>query len=1113
MSFTEKFAKYFNDSFRTRGSAYYRNGSVLLQPGDEGLFLATVLGARDFNVKVQVKNNIYRAECDCSYFQKWGAACEHIWAALLAAENQGCPGFNAVSSDDSCRRCVNDGVSKPVHSANAAACGGTPQKPAQVRPSRPGWEDLLDEVRVHEEREAKEIQKCRLKQDCEILYIIDAVAMPEKGAVTVDVAVRERKRDGEWGVPQTARFTSRQIALLPDSEDREIISVLKGASNSSYSYGGYCADLPLASHLTLSHPLYNILVPQMCRTDRCYLRCGQQNHELRVISWDEGPPWEFHLNLSLDESRRHYILQGVLCRDKEEMALTQPTLLLEDGLLFTTDQVGPLNDFGAFSWISRLRKKLSLSIPVSDQARLLKRILELPRLPRLSLPEELHYEEIKMPPRPRLVARTAKRTPPARRGFYAYRAPKQQSVNDESIIYGELSFDYNGTVLQANELKGAVFHVGERKLIVRDADAELEMAGLLGRIGFKEAHLDEIGAEALQISPKKFPKAVAALLEKGWHIEAEGKLYRSPGSFRISVSSGINWFDLDGKVEYDDQEATLPKLLEALRRGENMVQLGDGSFGLLPEEWLKKYVLIAGLGEVKEDTLRFSRRQALLLDALLAEQPAVWCDEAFAHTRSELRSFEGIGPENPPSTFVGELRHYQAEGLGWLSFLERFGFGGCLADDMGLGKTVQVLAFLETRRFQGLKKRPSLVVVPKSVVFNWREEAQRFTPQLKILEYAGLNRSDLREIFSDYDLIITTYGTLRRDIMDLRNIHFDYCILDEAQAIKNEDTATAKAARLLHAEHRLALSGTPIENHLGEIWSLFEFLNPGILGASSIFRLHTDQSYDPDEQTRSLLARGLRPFILRRTKAQVCKELPAKTEQTVYCEMEKTQKKLYDELLTHYRHTLLNRVQDEGLNKSKMHILEALLRLRQAACHPGLIDKTKIHEQSGKLDALLPQLYEILDENHKALVFSQFTSFLAILRKRLDGDQVVYEYLDGATRDRAGRVERFQNDPDCRLFLISLKAGGLGLNLTAADYVFLLDPWWNPAVEVQAIDRTHRIGQTKPIFAYRLIARDTVEEKVLELQDRKRDLADAIISADSSLFRNLTREDLELLLS
>jgi SNF2 family DNA or RNA helicase len=454
-----------------------------------------------------------------------------------------------------------------------------------------------------------------------------------------------------------------------------------------------------------------------------------------------------------------------------------------------------------------------------------------------------------------------------------------------------------------------------------------------------------------------------------------------------------------------------------------------------------------------------------------------------------------------------------------MNFLRRFGFGGCLADDMGLGKTVQALALLEARR-TGRKAlapgehetplRTSLVVVPRSLVFHWKREAERFAPELRVLDHTGSARLKPSGHFAEYDVVLTTYGTLRRDALHFKDQRFDYCILDEAQAIKNSATLSAKAARLLRADYRLAMSGTPVENHLGELWSLFEFLNPGMLGSASLFGA---AGRNPDAATREVLSRALRPFILRRTKGQVARELPEKTEQTIYCDLEPREKRLYDELRDYYRARLLRNGDAESMSKLKFQALEALLRLRQAACHPGLIDKKKTAEASAKVDTLIAQLDQVMDEGHKALVFSQFTSLLAIVRQRLDGAGIAYAYLDGRTRDRQARVEEFQNNPDLKLFLISLKAGGLGLNLHAAEYVYLLDPWWNPAVEAQAIDRAHRIGQTRQVFAYRLIARDTVEEKVLELQRTKRDLADAIVTGNNSLIQSLTREDLQLLLS
>jgi superfamily II DNA or RNA helicase len=734
-------------------------------------------------------------------------------------------------------------------------------------------------------------------------------------------------------------------------------------------------------------------------------------------------------------------------------------------------------------------------VPEKDGGDLLVELMKDSNPPPLRLPEELRVEEVQVPPRLRLKV-------DALRQYGAQR------------LTCHLAFDYEGISVPFDSPGRGLYIPEARRFLLRDRQAEDAAVQRLREVGVqfippkyyqKQSHWE--------MPQSRLPRVARELVPAGWDIEADGKMFRRASGFGAEVVSGIDWFELHGWADYGNTRVDLPTLLKAVDRGDSMVALQDGSYGVLPEEWLKKLGALPGLGHKQEGHIRFNRRQAGLLDALLAAQPEIVFDQTFAGVREELRRFDGIQPAPQPEGFAGQLRHYQLEGLGWMDFLRQFSFGGCLADDMGVGKTAQVLALLETRRLLRASEKlgPSLVVVPRSLVFNWKQEAARFTPQLRVLDHTGLGRQT--GLFEEHDLVLTTYGTLRRDAPAFTGIEFDYVVLDEAQAIKNAGTESAKAVRLLRANHRLALSGTPVENHLGELWSLFEFLNPGMLGAASVFKMAGGAARNPDPETRSLLARALRPFILRRTKQQVAAELPAKTEQTLVCELAAPQRKLYDELRDHYRASLLQRIDADGLAKSKMHVLEALLRLRQAACHPGLIDKQLVSEPSAKLDLLRLQLGEVIEENHKVLVFSQFTSLLAILRSRLDADGITYQYLDGKTRDRQACVERFQNDPECRLFLISLKAGGLGLNLTAAEYVFLLDPWWNPAVEAQAIDRAHRIGQSRQVFAYRLIAKDTVEEKVLELQNSKRDLADAIINADNSLIGGLQREDLELLLS
>jgi hypothetical protein len=839
------------------------------------------------------------------------------------------------------------------------------------------------------------------------------------------------------------------------------------------------------------------LVERLARSGRLRLRRTEGEEDPPTMRWDDGQPWRFSLDIRPELGGKRWAWRGSLRRGDHRMDLSEPLVLLPGLLILGVGRAARFDDLGVMPWILRLRYEKEITFVEPQQDLMLGRILAETRVPPLELVESLRLEEINAKPRPCLTLRT----------------PRQNWGLGSDKLIGELEFDYDGAVIPAGRTTPLAVSTELGLVIRRDPRTESAADVKLFELGFREAKDPRLDPGTLELPAKRMAQVTKELVVAGWRVEAEGKLIRPAGEFKLAVSTGIDWFELEGGLAYGDQHISLPELLAAARRGESMIELGDGSMGMLPEEWLKKCGMLADLATAENGCLRFGSAQAGMLDALLAAQPEIRVDAAFEKVRQNLRQFEGVVAIESPPGFHGELRPYQCEGLGWLDYLQRFGFGGILADDMGLGKTIQVLALLQRRRAHRQAKGPSLAVVPRSLVFNWIQEAAKFTPRLRVLDYTGPGRHALRESFSDYDLIITTYGTVRTDIGELNQFEFDYAMLDEAQAIKNADSQSAKAARLLRSRHRLAISGTPIENHLGELWSIFEFLNPGMLGTDTVFKRYTGTVTALDQAERTLLAKALRPFILRRTKQQVVQDLPEKTEQTLYCDMEAEQKRCYDELRVHYRDALLRKETTE-LNRSKIEVLEALLRLRQAACHPGLINPELTGEASTKLEMLVPSIAEVVEEGHKVLVFSQFTSFLAIVRERLDQEKITYEYLDGRTRNRAAKVERFQTDPECPVFLVSLKAGGLGLNLTAAEYVYLLDPWWNPAVEAQAIDRSHRIGQTQHVFAYRLICRGTVEEKILELQQQKRDLADAILNADNrSVIQNLTREDLEFLLS
>ncbi|MCY7360133.1 MAG: DEAD/DEAH box helicase [Rudanella sp.] len=584
-----------------------------------------------------------------------------------------------------------------------------------------------------------------------------------------------------------------------------------------------------------------------------------------------------------------------------------------------------------------------------------------------------------------------------------------------------------------------------------------------------------------------------------------------PVEFKIRQSSGIDWFDLQVEIRFGDQSVALADVRKAILRKQNYVELGDGSLGLLPEQWVQQHAQLFRLGQVdaKKDTIRLSKRHFTILENYrdLISDPKLL--KELDDKKDKLLNFQQIKQVKLPANVQATLRPYQEEGYRWLNFLDEFGWGGCLADDMGLGKTLQMLTFLQDQK----NKRPNgqhLVVMPKTLVFNWQAEAARFCPDLRLHVHTGTGRAKNPDDFKGADIVLTTYGAVRYDIDWLRAVPFEYVVLDESQAIKNPGSQIAKAVKLLKARNRLAMTGTPVENNTFDLYSQFDFLNPGFLGSEELFKSEYANPIDrQQDKTRAAeLRRLIYPFLLKRTKEEGAKDLPDKTETVLYCEMGKQQRRVYEAFRDRYRDLIEGKIAEEGAEKSAFLILEGLLKLRQICDSPALIktDEDYGHE-SAKLDELLREIEENAS-NHKIVIFSQFLGMLDLVRQRLERDRVAYEYLDGQTQDRAGRVQHFQSNENCRVFLMSLKAGGVGLNLTEADYVYLIDPWWNPAVEQQAIDRVHRIGQTKRVFAYRMICKDTVEEKILTLQDRKRALASELISTETGFLKKLSPTDI-----
>jgi len=465
----------------------------------------------------------------------------------------------------------------------------------------------------------------------------------------------------------------------------------------------------------------------------------------------------------------------------------------------------------------------------------------------------------------------------------------------------------------------------------------------------------------------------------------------------------------------------------------------------------------------------------------------------------------------PPAGLQCRLRPYQQFGLSWLQFLREYDLGGILADDMGLGKTVQTLAHLLLEKEAGRLDKPALVVAPTSLMGNWRREAERFAPDLKVLVLHGPARHERFEAIPAHDLVLTTYPLLVRDEAQLKDQMWSFVILDEAQTVKNPRTKAARALRRLKSSHRLCLTGTPLENHLGELWSLFDFVMPGFLGSEEQFKrlYRTPVEKHGDEDCRRRLVCRIAPFLLRRTKAEVEKDLPAKTEIVRTVELYPNQAPLYESIRVTMEAKVREAVAAKGLARSQIAILDALLKLRQVCCHPQLVKLSKARNlPSAKLDLLLQMLPELLEEGRRILLFSQFTGMLGLIEKELERKKIAYAKLTGQTRKRDEAIERFKSG-EANLFLISLKAGGVGLNLTEADTVILYDPWWNPAVEAQAMDRAHRIGQDKPVFVYKLMTEHTVEERILKLQARKQALAEGIYGKGGKQGPALSAEDLK----
>jgi hypothetical protein len=685
------------------------------------------------------------------------------------------------------------------------------------------------------------------------------------------------------------------------------------------------------------------------------------------------------------------------------------------------------------------------------------------------------------------------------------------------VRYGEAEIPIRSKrLIYSKDAKGKEF------LVERNDEAELAfMALLIKQHPYFQEQLDNDDLLYFYLHKRHFLQEewfLGVFEEWGKHgitvlgfNELDGnKLNPNKVKITIRVLSGINWFNTEVNVRFGKKRAPLKQVNKAVRNKSKYVQLDDGTMGILPAEWIEKFAQYFNSGEIVDDhTLNIPKTNFATVNELFDEEEL---DEEVRHEiatyRSKLSNFDSIKQVVVSTDLKGTLRPYQQEGLNWLNFLDDLGFGGCLADDMGLGKTIQIIAFILSQRDKAVRNT-NLLVVPTSVLFNWQAEVKKFAPSIKIHTIYGADRIRDTNEFNSFEIILTTYGTLLADAAFLKHYQFNYIFLDESQNIKNPDSQRYKATRLLKARNRIVITGTPIENNTFDLYGQFSFACPGLLGTKQYFKDIYAVPIDKFKSNKRAaeLQTKIKPFLLRRTKQQVASELPDKTEMVLYCEMQPQQRGIYDAYEKEFR-DFISATTDDQLKKTPMNVLKGLTRLRQICDSPVLLGSEKPPgEESAKIDMLIEQI-EGKSPKHKILVFSQFVSMLELIKKELVARDIKFSWLTGSTRNREKVVNEFQNEAEVRVFLISMKAGGTGLNLTEADYVYLVDPWWNPAVENQAIDRSHRIGQNKNVVAIRLICPNTVEEKIMEMQQNKKALVKDLIQTDTSFLQSLSKNDL-----
>jgi len=1026
-----------------QGMDYFKDGRVKIKHMDNLSVEATVQGTYPYFVRLTADEPSFNATCTCPY----NYICKHVVAVAL--------------------KVINDQTSTEDVSGTEGV----------------NWREYFEKQIAIQQVDSDFSQEVRWK----LVYIIHIL----ENYWNIKPVKVYMKKDGTYGRIQEPSFNElNEQNVFRTSGDLIAISFLERlqSQQSSVYYRGRLETSYLDFGLDAGQ-IFNLL-----RTSELHIKNEDGSIGSRIRFGRR--PWKLVFKLQSDDDNC-YTFKPYFVREDREIPIDENARILTvNPIWFYRDNKLNYCDFPlSYSYIkSFIDEKLQIRVSHKEyQSFISDYLAKLPIFPYVEFPPGIAVTEID--------AITGKR-------LYIEEMDDQLIVS-LALVYGSIEIFYshpNDQYLEYDHKTKKIIRVHRDRVAENRIREEVQDSQIMEDTpGLFYAPFED----ALDWLFDGLPH----LAEQGFEILGEEKLVRfkvkrAAANFGVNISSETDWFDVELQLDFDGIPVSLKDLKKALQANKKFVKLRDGSLARLPEKLIEKFNYMLNFGRVEDNALRFANHHLSFVDRMLAEAGQKKMDALSKEKLGKLDQFEKIKNYPLPANFQGELRDYQKAGYDWLNFLKDFSFGGILADDMGLGKTIQALCLLQNEVNHGPRKT-NLIVAPTSVIFNWVREMERFTPEIKYLVHYGTRRTrDIRRL-KKYQLILTTYGHLRRDINFLKDLTFNYVILDESQYIKNPQSETSKAVRLMDANHRLALTGTPVENNTMDLWAQFAFINPGLLGDQNFFKETFTRPIEKEQnvQVANSLRRLIFPFILRRTKEDVAKELPPKIENIIYSPMSEEQMKMYNKWRVSYRESILEEIKSKGLNKSKFKVLEGLTKLRQIACHPGLVD-AKFVDSAGKFDALTDMVEEIISEDHKVLIFSQFVQMLHIIRRHFDGKNIPYAYLDGSTRDRQAAVDEFQNNENIRIFLISLKAGGTGLNLTAADYVVHYDPWWNPAVEMQATDRAYRIGQTRKVFAYKLISKDSVEEKIVKLQQRKRKLVESLISTEESFFKALSKDDI-----